>query len=126
MKGLIYLPKIKINYSLKTDNELIEKNLYGIYHDNTIIFKDSGITTSILLNDKILKRENNDYSIMINFNDISFKYYLKENNSYLNFDIILNDYYISDDKVYINYDIVYDDTNKINIEFNLNYEVIKC
>ena len=60
MKGLIFLPKIKINYFLKTNNEIIEKKLNGIYHDNIITFKDNNVITSILLNNNILKREGND------------------------------------------------------------------
>lgn len=125
MKGLIFLPKIKINYFLKTDNEIIEKKLNGIYHDNIITFKDNNVITSILLNNNILKRESNDYIININLNNISCKYYFKKENKYIDFGIHLNNYTKDDNSIYIDYDIIYDNINRMNILFKINYEVIK-
>lgn len=126
MKGLIYLPKVKIKYFLKTENELEDKNLYGIYHNEIITFKDNDVITNILLNDNVLKRENKDYIITINFNNLLCKYYLKEYNKSINFNISINEYLVKDNNICINYDIIYDNRNKVNILFNLSYEVIKC
>ena len=125
MKGLIFLPKIKINYFLKTNNEIIEKKLNGIYHDNIITFKDNNVITSILLNNNILKRESNDYIINIDLNNISCKYYFKKENKYIDFDIHLNNYTKDDNSIHIDYYIIYDNINRINILFKINYEVIK-
>lgn len=119
------MPKIKINYFLKTNNEIIEKKLNGIYHDNIITFKDNNVITSILLNNNILKREGNDYIINIDLNNISCKYYFKKENKYINFDIHLNNYTKDDNSIHIDYDIIYDNINRINILFKINYEVIK-
>ncbi len=119
------MPKIKINYFLKTNNEIIEKKLNGIYHDNIITFKDNNVITSILLNNNILKREGNDYIINIDLNNISCKYYFKKENKYIDFDIHLNNYTKDDNSIHIDYYIIYDNINRINILFKINYEVIK-
>lgn len=120
------MSKIKIDYYLKTDEEIIEKNIYGIYHDDIITFKDSDIITNILLKDNILKRENNDYIITIDLKNILCNYYLKEYHKYLTFNMKLNKYYIADNNIHIDYDIIYEEKNRVNILFNLNYEVVKC
>ena len=119
------MPKIKINYFLKTNNEIIEKKLNGIYHDNIITFKDNNVITSILLNNNILKKEGNDYIINIDLNNISCKCYFKKENKYIDFDIHLNNYTKDDNSIHIDYYIIYDNINRINILFKINYEVIK-
>ena len=66
--------KIKGKTNLKTSNEVVinNKEFNGLKNDNTITFYDDDIKVNITLGDEVmLKRSNDDYEIMLTFNERS-------------------------------------------------------
>lgn len=122
MKGLIWLAKISINYCLKTNGSMIEKNILGLKNKNNIIYKDTDYITNLHLLDNqiIMERTNNAATLKIllgNINDCT--YYIKDYNKNFKLDIRLIKLKIDRDKVYFKYEL-----NDEIREFRLTYEVI--
>lgn len=122
MEGLIYLAKINIKYSLKTKDNIIEKNILGLKRGNKIIYKDDNYTINLhLLDNQITMERTNEESILkISLGNInSCTYYIKNYNINLNLEIKLIKLKIDDYKIYFKYKLNYEIR-----EFTLTYEVV--
>lgn len=117
--------KIKGKTNLKTSNEVVinNKEFNGLKNDNTITFYDDGIKVNITLGDKIvLKRSNDDYEIILIFNEKNSgegKYLSKKDNLFLPLYIITDKIIVGNNLLIINYRL-----NDEIYEFKLEFEVI--
>lgn len=117
--------KIKGKTNLKTSNEVVinNKEFNGLKNDNTITFYDDGIKVHITLGEEvILKRSNDDYEIMLTFNERSRmegKYLSKKDNLFLPLYIITDKIIVGNNLLIINYRL-----NDEIYEFKLEFEVI--
>lgn len=117
--------KIKGKTNLKTGNEVVinNKEFNGLKNDNTITFYDDGIKVNIILGDEvILKRSNDDYEIMLTFNEknsMEGKYLSKKDNLFLPLYIITDKIIVGNNLLIINYHL-----NDEIYEFKLEFEVI--
>ena len=108
------MAKKRIKYSLKTSEELIEKETDSIVIDNTIKYKEDDVSVLIKISDNkvYLTRENTIYKIELVFEnnkDTIGIYYLKENNKSFKLDIHTNKLII--------------DNNNLDIEYVLNDDI---
>lgn len=123
MKGLIFLPKIKIKYKLKSGDDIIKKELLGIKRNEVLTFKDDDFLTNITTRDNniIIKRDNNDTCLTIFLGDIAKgTYILKEYNKQIDFNIDLHKKQITHNMIYFEYE-----GNDNKVEYELYYEVIE-
>lgn len=117
--------KIKGKTNLKTSNEIVinNKEFNGLKNDNSITFYDDGIKVNITLGDKIvLKRSNDDYEIILIFNEKNSgegKYLSKKDNLFLPLYIITDKIIVGNNLLIINYRL-----NDEIYEFKLEFEVI--
>lgn len=117
--------KIKGKTNLKTSNEVVinNKEFNGLKNGNTITFYDDGIKVSITLGDEVtLKRSNDDYEILLVFNENSKtdgKYLSKKDNLFLPLYIITDKIIVGNNLLIINYCL-----NDEIYEFKLEFEVI--
>ncbi len=119
------MPKINLKTLLKSNHETIEKKMSGLYANNKIIYNDDGINVTIEFdnNKLILKRENNDYELILDFTLNKSSYLLKEYNKMINFDIVTKKIINEEKYLYINYDLLNGD-DVDSYEFIVEYEVI--
>ena len=118
------MPKIKIKYELKSNDDIIKKELLGIKRKETIIFNDDNILTNITIsNDNIIvKRDNNESCLTICLGNINKgTYFLKEYNKQIDIDINFKEKQVTDNMIYFRYE-----SNDNKIEYKLYYEVISC
>ncbi len=121
---LIFLPKIKIKYELKSNGDIIKKELLGIQRNKTIVFKDDNfsINITVLNNNIIMKRDNKDTCLTIFLGNITKgTYLLKGYNKQVDIDIKLQKKQITDNMIYFKYK-----SNDNKVEYKLYYEVIPC
>jgi len=116
------LSKIKIKTLLSQNNKiLISENYNGIKTDNLIKYNENEIKNIFDIENKILKRINKEYEIIIDFKNKTGKYL------YNNFEIPIKvkvlKQYINDFEIYIKYKL-YLDTEDLGIFiYKINYEV---
>lgn len=117
--------KIKGKTNLKTSNEIVINNkvFNGLKNDNLITYYDDGVKVNIILGDEItLKRSNDEYEILLIFNENSKtdgKYLLKKDNLFLPLYIITDKIIVGNNLLIINYRL-----NEEIYEFKLEFEVI--
>lgn len=118
------MPKIKINYELKSNNDIIKKELLGIKRKETIIFQDDTVLTNITIsnNNIIIKRDSSDTCLTIFLGDITKgTYLLKDYNKQIDIDISLKEKQVTNNMIYFKYK-----SNDNKVEYKLYYEVIPC
>ena len=117
--------KIKGKTNLKTNDKIIinNKEFNGLKNNNTITFYDDGIKVNIILGEEvILKRSNDDYEIILTFNEKNSgegKYLSKKDNLFLPLYIITDKIIVGNNLLIINYRL-----NEEIYEFKLEFEVI--
>ena len=117
--------KIKGKTNLKTNDKIIinNKEFNGLKNNNTITFYDDGIKVNINLGEEvILKRSNDDYEIILTFNEKNSgegKYLSKKDNLFLPLHIITDKIIVGNNLLIINYRL-----NEEIYEFKLEFEVI--
>lgn len=117
--------KIKGKTNLKTNDKIVinNKEFNGLKNNNTITFYDDGIKVNIILGEEvILKRSNNDYEIILTFNEKNSgegKYLSKKDNLFLPLYIITDKIIVGNNLLIINYRL-----NEEIYEFKLEFEVI--
>lgn len=117
--------KIKGKTNLKTSNEIVINNkvFNGLKNDNLITYYDDGVKVNIILGDEItLKRSNDEYEILLIFNENSKtdgKYFLKKDNLFLPLYINTDKIIVGNNLLIINYKL-----NDEIYEFKLEFEVI--
>lgn len=117
--------KIKGKTNLKTSDKIVinNKEFNGLKNNNTITFYDDGIKVNIILGEEvILKRSNNDYEIILTFNEKNSgegKYLSKKDNLFLPLYIITDKIIVGNNLLIINYRL-----NEEIYEFKLEFEVI--
>ncbi len=117
-----FLAKIKINYTLKSSNGVIEKEIIGIKRDHNIIFKDDGFLTNIeILNDGIVMiRDNDETTLNLSLGKTNkCTYFLKNYNKEMNINIHLIDKMVTNNTLYFKYE-----TDVQILEFKFRFEVI--
>lgn len=116
------MPKIKIKYKLKSGDNIIKKELFGIKRNEALIFKDDDFLTNITTRDNniIIKRDNKDTCLTIFLGDIAKgTYLLKDYNKQIAFDIDLYKKQITHNMIYFEYE-----SNDNKVGYELYYEVI--
>ncbi len=117
--------KIKGKTNLKTNDKIVinNKEFNGLKNNNTITFYDDGIKVNIILGEEvILKRSNDDYEIILTFNEKNSgegKYLSKKDNLFLPLYIITDKIIVGNNLLIINYRL-----NEEIYEFKLEFEVI--
>ena len=117
--------KIKGKTNLKTNDKIVinNKEFNGLKNNNTITFYDDGIKVNIILGEEvILKRSNDDYEIILTFNEKNSgegKYLSKKDNLFLPLYIITDKIIVGHNLLIINYRL-----NEEIYEFKLEFEVI--
>ena len=117
--------KIKGKTNLKTNDKIIinNKEFNGLKNNNTITFYEDGIKVNIILGEEvILKRSNDDYEIILTFNEKNSgegKYLSKKDNLFLPLYIITDKIIVGNNLLIINYRL-----NDEIYEFKLEFEVI--
>lgn len=104
------MAKRKIKISLKNNEEVIESELSALIIDNKIKYIDNDILVNIDINNDyiIMKRENNEYQLILEFRNkkkTTGSYLLKENNIQFELDILTNDLIIEKEFISIIYEI---------------------
>ena len=104
------MAKRKIKISLKNNEEVIESELSALIIDNKIKYIDNDILVNIDINNDyiIMKRENNEYQLILEFKNkkkTTGSYLLKENNVQFELDILTNDLIIEKEFISIIYEI---------------------
>lgn len=117
------MAKKRIKITLKTSEELIEKDIDSIVIDNTIKYKDEDVSVLIkIVDNKVyLTRDNSIYKIELIFDNNSNTkgiYYLKENNASFELDIHTNKLLINDNNLEIEY-LLNDDTKYFKLEMGV-------
>lgn len=108
------MSKIKINYNLKTNDNLTSIESKGIKNNNTITFKDNDVMFKLKIEEDklIINRSNDEYSIDLNLSlENSFGYYCLNN--------------IGKFKLNIKTDQITLDENSIKIKYNLNDDLFE-
>lgn len=123
------MSRIRINSIIKSDENVIDKNFFGIKRNNCIIYIEDNIKTSITIScdSLLLKRENKEYEIELIFdirNNTNGYYMIKEYNKKLHLDIITSKLLIDLDKIEVNYEIKNGDDILGKYEFVLKYKKV--
>lgn len=111
------MAKVHIKYTLKTDEENIQKCAFGLKNKDTIIFKIDENTFH--LSKDIFFKENKESILKIDIKNKEYIYYLKEYQKNLPLDINIKKHLFTENEYYIEYVL-----NECLIEFSLIYEVI--
>lgn len=124
------MSRIRINSIIKSDENIIDKNFFGIKRNNCIIYIEDNIKTSITIScdSLLLKRENKEYEIELIFdirNNTNGYYMIKEYNKKLHLDIITSKLLIDLDKIEVNYEIKNGDDILGKYEFVLKYKKVQ-
>lgn len=104
------MAKRKIKISLKNNDEVIESELSALIIDNNIKYIDNDIIVNININNDIIimKRENNEYQLILEFKNkkkTTGSYLLKNNNIQFDLEILTNNLIIEDNFISIIYEI---------------------
>jgi uncharacterized beta-barrel protein YwiB (DUF1934 family) len=123
------MAKIKINSSLKTKDDIILKELLGIYFDNKIVYKEENINVTILLEDNKIKlsRVTDEYEIIIDFirnKKTEGVYYIKSHQLKMDLCVKTNILDIKDNKIVIEYELNLNGEDMGIFKFEIKYEVI--
>ena len=104
------MAKKKIQISLKNNNEVTKSDLSALIIDNNIKYIDNDIIVNININNDIIimKRENNEYQLILEFKNkkkTTGSYLLKNNNIQFDLEILTNNLIIEDNFISIIYEI---------------------
>lgn len=104
------MAKKKIQISLKNNNEITKSDLSALIIDNNIKYIDNDIIVNININNDIIimKRENNEYQLILEFKNkkkTTGSYLLKNNNIQFDLEILTNNLIIKDKFISIIYEI---------------------
>lgn len=104
------MAKKKIQISLKNNNEVTKSDLSALIIDNNIKYIDNDIIVNININNDIIimKRENNEYQLILEFKNkkkTTGSYLLKNNNIQFDLEILTNNLIIKDKFISIIYEI---------------------
>lgn len=124
------MSKIKINSTLKMNDEVIEKKFMGIIIDNKITYKEDLISVTILLNNDKIKMRRDTEEYCINFEFLNNKkttcvYNVKKQNMIIYLKVKTNSLVIKDNLIIVDYDLYQQSEIIDKFIFKFEYEVIK-
>lgn len=122
------MPKIKIQTKLKTSDNQISSETFGIYQNDKIIFIENNVKNILKLNESKFIRETTDYKIELafsNLNNTKGIYLIKNRDIKMDLYIKTNEYIINDSEIFINYDLKIERENMGNFDYHIKYEVVK-
>lgn len=122
--------KIKINSSLKTNEDIVLGEFLGTFDENKIFYQEDNINVTILVEDNKIKmsRTTNDYVIELNFalDQITKGIYdIKNHNIKMDLEVKTNILEINNNKLFIEYELKLNDEDMGVFSFEIKYEVIQ-
>ena len=125
------MSKIKCVVNLKENENIVFNNnvFYGVKTGNKITYQEDKIMVTILISDNkiIVKRVENDYQILLEFeqqkNNTS-KYFINNDNLWLPLDTFTDKILVDDSSIRIKYELKLDN-KPTKFLFEIQYEVIE-
>lgn len=124
------MAKIRINLSLKSNEETISKDCLGLYQGNKITYLDDKINVTLLLDDNRIKMNRNteDYIIEMIFSlgaTTQGVYIVKSHKIKMDLTVKTNILEINDNKICIEYELKLNGTEMGRFNYEIIYEVIQ-
>lgn len=122
--------KIKINSSLKTDEDNVLGEFLGTFDNNIIVYQENNINVTLLIKDNKIKmsRIADDYDIELDFalDQIAKGIYdIKKHKIKMDLEVKTNILEINNNKIFIEYELKLNDENMGIFSFEIKYEVIQ-
>lgn len=123
------MSKIKLNLTLKTNIEVINKEFVGILIDNKIVYNDDNVNVTFLLgkSELTMRRCSEDYDVDFVFSNNNLTkcvYNVKSNNIIICLDIKTKNLIIDKNRLFVDYELYQQDELIEAIEFEIIYGVI--
>ncbi|MCI9110817.1 MAG: DUF1934 family protein [Bacilli bacterium] len=116
--------KVKINYTLKSNDEIHKFEGKGIKNGDKIAFNDNGVMTTITLGENVFLERKKDYLINLGFctyNSMKGTYIIPEGS--LDVETATKELICDKNNLKIIYSLTINDTFVDNFELNFNYSI---